>query len=115
LPVEKVHGEIEFKDVAFNYPLRPDAPILKSLSLKFPAGKTVVLVGPSGSGKSTIVSLVERFYDPLAGIVYFDGIDIKTLNATWFRSQIGLVSQEPVLFAATIFGNVAHGLIDSRF
>jgi ATP-binding cassette subfamily B (MDR/TAP) protein 1 len=68
-------------------------------------------VGASGSGKSTIVSLVERFYDPLCGSVHLDGIDIRELNVKWLRSQIGLVSQEPVLFFTTIRGNVKHGLV----
>lgn len=113
--LEKVSGEIEFKGVAFNYPSRPNVQILKSLSLTFPAGHTAALVGASGSGKSTIVSLVERFYDPLAGFVALDGHDLKDLNVKWLRSQIGLVSQEPILFATSIFGNVAHGLIGSAF
>jgi ATP-binding cassette subfamily B (MDR/TAP) protein 1 len=112
---EEVRGEIEFKEVMFNYPSRPTVQILKGLSLKFKAGQTVALVGASGSGKSTIVSLVERFYDPLNGQITLDGHDLRTLNLTSLRSQIGLVSQEPVLFATSIFGNVAHGLIGSPF
>ena len=67
------------------------------------------------TGKSTIVSLVERFYDPLSGAVRIDGINVRDLNVKWLRSQIGLVSQEPVLFATTIKGNVAHGLIGTKF
>jgi ATP-binding cassette subfamily B (MDR/TAP) protein 1 len=73
IQAEKVHGEIEFKDIAFNYPSRSGVPIFKLLSLRFPAGKSTALVGASGSGKSTIISLVERFYDPLAGTVHLDG------------------------------------------
>lgn len=111
LKPETVEGFIELEHVKFNYPSRPTVPILKDLSLKFPAGRTAALVGASGSGKSTIVSLVERFYDPLSGVVKLDGHDLKTLNLKWLRTQIGLVSQEPTLFATTIFGNVAHGLI----
>ncbi|KAG1804628.1 P-loop containing nucleoside triphosphate hydrolase protein [Suillus subaureus] len=80
-----------------------------------PAGKTTALVGASGSGKSTIVSLTERFYDPLGGSVMLDGTDLRELNIKWLRSQIGLVSQEPVLFATTIRGNVAHGLIGTPY
>ncbi|PVF95031.1 putative Leptomycin B resistance protein pmd1 [Serendipita vermifera] len=106
-----IKGEITFHGVKFNYPSRPDIPILKGVDLVFPAGKTAALVGASGSGKSTIVALVERFYDPLAGVVKLDGIDIKDLNIKWLRSNIGLVSQEPTLFATTIRGNVEHGLI----
>lgn len=108
-------GQIQFEHVKFNYPSRPDVPIVKDLSITFPAGKTVALVGASGSGKSTVISLVERFYDPLEGVVKLDGTNIKTLNVKWLRSQIGLVSQEPTLFATTIRGNVAHGLINTPF
>jgi ATP-binding cassette subfamily B (MDR/TAP) protein 1 len=106
-----VVGEITVETVDFNYPARPEVHIFKDLSLTFPAGKTTALVGASGSGKSTIVSLVERFYDPLGGSVRLDGIDIRELNVKWLRSQIGLVSQEPVLFSTTIRGNVEHGLV----
>jgi ATP-binding cassette subfamily B (MDR/TAP) protein 1 len=106
-----VVGEITLENVDFNYPARPDVQILKNLSLTFPTGKTTALVGASGSGKSTIISLVERFYDPLAGSVRLDGVDIRDLNVKWLRSQIGLVSQEPVLFSTTIRKNVEHGLV----
>lgn len=106
-----VVGEITVDNVEFNYPARPEVHILKNLSLTFPAGKTTALVGASGSGKSTIISLVERFYDPLGGSVRLDGIDIRELNLRWLRSQIGLVSQEPTLFCTTIRGNVEHGLV----
>lgn len=115
LKPEKVVGEITFENVKFNYPSRPDVPVVKGLSITFPAGKTAALVGASGSGKSTIVSLVERFYDPLEGSVKIDGRDIRELNVKWLRTQIGLVSQEPTLFAMTIKQNVAHGLIGTKF
>ena len=68
-------------------------------------------MGASGSGKSTVISLIERFYDPLAGSVCLDGLDIRDLNLKWLRTQIGLVSQEPVLFSTTIHKNVEHGLV----
>ncbi|KAF9510493.1 hypothetical protein BS47DRAFT_1373308 [Hydnum rufescens UP504] len=110
-----VTGRITFNDVRFNYPSRPDVPILKGLNLTFEAGSTSALVGASGSGKSTIVALIERFYDPLEGTVKFDGVDVRDLNLRWLRSQMGLVSQEPTLFATTIRQNVAHGLVGSRF
>ncbi|KAI0267305.1 P-loop containing nucleoside triphosphate hydrolase protein [Gloeopeniophorella convolvens] len=109
----KVTGQITLENVNFNYPARPDVPIVKNLSLSFPAGKTAALVGASGSGKSTVISLVERFYDPLSGVVRLDGVDLRDLNVKWLRSQIGLVSQEPTLFATTIRGNVEHGLINT--
>ncbi|KZP33057.1 P-loop containing nucleoside triphosphate hydrolase protein [Athelia psychrophila] len=114
-PAGAVQGHIVLEDVVFRYPSRPDVPILKGLTLEFAAGKTTALVGASGSGKSTLIGLVERFYDPLAGAVRLDGANMKDLNVGWLRAQIGLVAQEPALFATTIRGNVAHGLIGSRF
>lgn len=90
-------------------------PIVKGINITFTAGETAALVGASGSGKSTIISLIERFYDPLSGSVKLDGVDIRDLNIRWLRSQIGLVSQEPTLFATTIRGNVAHGLINTPY
>ncbi|KAG9315784.1 ste6-like protein [Chiua virens] len=113
LKPEKVVGEITLEDVKFNYPSRPDVPIVKGISINFVAGQTAALVGASGSGKSTIISLIERFYDPQSGAVKFDGVDVRDLNLKWLRSQIGLVSQEPTLFSTSIRGNVAHGLINT--
>jgi ATP-binding cassette subfamily B (MDR/TAP) protein 1 len=110
-----VDGEITLEDVKFSYPSRPNVQVVNGLSITFRAGKTAALVGASGSGKSTIVSLVERFYDPTFGAVKLDGINVKDLNLKWLRSQIGLVSQEPTLFATTIKGNVAHGLINTEY
>src|SRR5258708_3544465 len=115
LKPKRVTGEITFEDVKFSYPSRANVPILKGINITFPAGKTTALVGASGSGKSTIVSLIERFYDPLDGSVKLDGTDLRELNVKWLRSQIGLVSQEPVLFATTIRDNVAHGLIATLY
>ncbi|KAI9255701.1 P-loop containing nucleoside triphosphate hydrolase protein [Phascolomyces articulosus] len=107
---EKVIGEIEFKDVMFKYPTRPDITILKKLSLKIKPGMTVAFVGPSGSGKSTSVQLIQRFYDPIEGNVVLDGNDLTDLNVKWLRSQIGVVSQEPVLFNMTIRQNLLMGI-----
>lgn len=115
LKPETCIGEITLNHVKFNYPSRPNVPIVKDLSITFPAGHTVALVGASGSGKSTIISLVERFYDPLEGSIKLDGVELRDLNVRWLRSQIGLVSQEPTLFATTIAGNVAHGLINTKW
>ncbi|KZT18619.1 P-loop containing nucleoside triphosphate hydrolase protein [Neolentinus lepideus HHB14362 ss-1] len=112
---DNVTGHITFEHVKFSYPSRPDVPIVKDLTIEFPAGKTCALVGASGSGKSTVVSMIERFYDPLDGVVRLDGTDLKELNLKWLRGQIGLVSQEPTLFATTIKGNVAHGLINTPY
>jgi ATP-binding cassette subfamily B (MDR/TAP) protein 1 len=83
--------------------------VCQGYSLRVPAGATVALCGPSGSGKSTIIQLIERFYDPLKGSVSLDGVDIKTLNVRWLRAQLGLVSQEPVLFQGTVAENIAYG------
>jgi ATP-binding cassette, subfamily B (MDR/TAP), member 1 len=77
-----------------------------------PVGKTVALVGMSGSGKSTLVKLVERFYDPVEGTATLDGRDLKSLNVTWLRQQIGIVSQEPTLFNCSIRQNIKYGLKD---
>jgi ATP-binding cassette subfamily B (MDR/TAP) protein 1 len=111
---EKVEGHITFESVKFNYPSRPNVEVVRDLSISFPAGGTAALVGLSGSGKSTVIGLVERFYDPLSGVIKLDGVDLKRLNIKWLRTQIGLVSQEPTLFATTIKGNVAHGLIGTE-
>jgi ATP-binding cassette subfamily B (MDR/TAP) protein 1 len=115
LKPERCEGRITLENVQFNYPSRPSVPIVKDLSLTVEAGSTVALVGASGSGKSTIISLVERFYDPLSGVVRLDGVDIKEFNVKWLRSQIGLVSQEPILFATSIRNNVAHGLVGTKW
>nr|XP_025146740.1 ATP-binding cassette sub-family B member 5 isoform X4 [Bubalus bubalis] len=102
-------GNIEFREVSFFYPSRPDVLILRSLSLSIEKGKTVAFVGSSGCGKSTSVQLLQRFYDPVKGQVLFDGVDAKELNVQWLRSQIAIVSQEPVLFNCSIAENIAYG------
>ncbi|KAM3576986.1 hypothetical protein VYU27_001127 [Nannochloropsis oceanica] len=107
--LEHVQGKIEFKDVSFTYPTRPDAPIFQGFSLVVEPGQTVALVGSSGSGKSTVVNLMERFYDPSEGEVLVDGTEIKKLNLKYWRGQVGLVSQEPTLFATSIAQNIAYG------
>ncbi|XP_044495138.1 ABC transporter B family member 9-like [Mangifera indica] len=104
-----VHGDIELQHVSFKYPTRPDVQIFRDLSLSIPSGKTVALVGESGSGKSTVISLIERFYDPDSGCVLLDNIDIKKVKISWLRQQMGLVSQEPILFNETIRANIAYG------
>ncbi|XP_057867002.2 ABC transporter B family member 19 isoform X2 [Cryptomeria japonica] len=109
LKLAEVRGEIQIQNVDFSYPTRPNVMVLKNFSLQIPVGETVALVGSSGSGKSTVVSLIERFYDPIEGKVQLDGHDLKTLHIKWLRDQIGLVSQEPVLFATTILDNILYG------
>ncbi|RCV32368.1 hypothetical protein SETIT_6G253500v2 [Setaria italica] len=107
--LESVTGRVEMRGVDFAYPTRPDVPILRAFSLTVPAGKTIALVGSSGSGKSTVVSLIERFYDPSAGQILLDGHDLKSLKLRWLRQQMGLVSQEPTLFATSIKENLLLG------
>nr|GMC56990.1 ABC transporter B family member 19 [Ipomoea batatas] len=109
----EVQGNIEFKNVTFSYPSRPDVIIFRNFSIFFPAGKTVAVVGGSGSGKSTVVSLIERFYDPSEGEILLDNVDIRTLQLSWLRDQIGLVNQEPALFATTILENILYGKPDA--
>ncbi|CAO2186505.1 unnamed protein product [Urochloa humidicola] len=109
LELQSVTGRVEMRAVDFAYPSRPDMPILRGFSLTVPPGKTIALVGSSGSGKSTVVSLIERFYDPTAGQILLDGHDLKTLKLRWLRQQIGLVSQEPTLFATSIKENLLLG------
>ncbi|XP_056855659.1 ABC transporter B family member 10 [Raphanus sativus] len=109
----KVDGEIQFRDVTFTYPSRPDVVIFDKLNLVIPAGKVVALVGGSGSGKSTVISLIERFYEPTDGAVFLDGNDIRYLDLKWLRGHICLVNQEPALFATTIRENIMYGKDDA--
>ncbi|WOL19108.1 multidrug resistance protein [Canna indica] len=111
--LDSVHGNVEFRMVQFAYPSRPENIILRGFNLKIPAGQTVALVGGSGSGKSTVIALLERFYDPLEGDVLLDGVDIRRLKLKWLRSQMGLVSQEPALFATSIKENILFGKEDA--
>ncbi|KAM3397185.1 ABC transporter B family member 2 isoform X1 [Capsicum galapagoense] len=111
--LREVDGHIQFKDVCFSYPSRPDVVIFDKFSLDIPSGKIVALVGGSGSGKSTVISLIERFYEPLSGHILLDGSDIRHLDLKWLRQQIGLVNQEPALFATTIRENILYGKSDA--
>jgi ABC-type multidrug transport system fused ATPase/permease subunit len=100
-------GAVETENLQFKYPTRPDVFVLNGLKLSISPGKTLALVGPSGCGKSTIVSLLERFYDPSKGKMMLDGRDLRDLNIRWLRSQVGIVSQEPVLFDTSIAENIS--------
>ncbi|ESQ34068.1 hypothetical protein EUTSA_v10006582mg [Eutrema salsugineum] len=106
--LHNVAGKIEFHRVSFAYPSRPNM-VFENLSFTIRSGKTFAFVGPSGSGKSTIISMVQRFYEPKSGVILLDGNDIKSLKLRWLRSQMGLVSQEPALFATTIAFNILLG------
>jgi ABC-type multidrug transport system fused ATPase/permease subunit len=108
-------GDINFRNVEFTYPTRPESKILNGLNIRFQRGKTTALVGPSGSGKSTIVALLERWYAPEQGSLFLDERNIEELDLKWWRSQIGLVQQEPFLFNDTIFKNISFGLVGTRW
>jgi ATP-binding cassette subfamily B (MDR/TAP) protein 1 len=107
--LDEVKGAIQVRDVVFAYLAAPDHNICNGYLLSIAAGQMVALCGPSGAGKSTLVALLERFYDPAAGSIELDGVNIKDLNLRWLRSRIGLVGQEPVLFVGTVAENIAYG------
>ncbi|KAF6167198.1 hypothetical protein GIB67_029836 [Kingdonia uniflora] len=109
MTLENMKGEIELRHISFTYPTRPDIQIFRDLSLVIHCGKTVALVGESGSGKSTVISLLQRFYDLDSGDITIDGVEIQKFQLRWLRQQMGLVSQEPVLFNDTIRANIAYG------
>ena len=107
--LERVAGRLAYEDVRFSYPARPDLEVLHGVDLLVEPGEVVALVGPSGAGKSTLGSLLVRLYDPSAGRLTLDGVDLRELDPSWLRSQVGVVSQEPVLFSTTIAENVRYG------
>ena len=111
--IENFRGQIYFDKVHFSYPQRTEAKILKSLSLSIEPGKTVALCGASGGGKSTVIQLLQRFYDPTEGSIQIDGVDLCHLDLAWLRSQMALVSQEPVLFSTSIRDNIRMGRMEA--
>ncbi|CAL8290779.1 unnamed protein product [Merluccius merluccius] len=112
LTPDSIKGDIEFKNIHFNYPSRTDVKVLNNMSLSVKTGQTIALVGSSGCGKSTTIQLLLRFYDPQEGSVHLDGHDVRTLNVRYLREKIGVVSQEPILFATTITENIRYGRPD---
>ncbi len=110
ITIERVKGDIEFRNVTFNYESRKE-PALKNISFSVPAGKTVALVGRSGSGKTTITNLLTRFYDLTQGEIQIDNLNIKDLTLTCLRDQIALVSQNVHLFNDTIANNITYGRV----
>ena len=107
LPASQVSGDIVFDNVTFGYHDRQ--PILKNLSLKIPAGKTIAIVGATGSGKSTLIKLLLRFYEVSSGHITLDGLDLQSLNLSDLRRAIGLVSQDVFLFHGSVAENIAYG------
>ncbi|MGK3995835.1 ABC transporter ATP-binding protein [Sorangium sp. So ce1024] len=104
-----VQGSLELQRVRFSYPTRRDVPVLKGIDLSVRPGEVIALVGPSGAGKSTIASLLLRLYDPDDGRILLDGHDLRDLSPTWLRRQIGIVAQEPLLFATSVADNIRYG------
>ncbi|KAK0401518.1 hypothetical protein QR680_015832 [Steinernema hermaphroditum] len=107
---QTIKGNVHFKDLHFAYPERPGVKVLKGLDLEVKTGQTLALVGPSGCGKSTVIALLERFYDPWAGQVMVDSMNLCEMNPNYVRSQMALVSQEPILFDCSIRENITYGL-----
>ncbi|WNG54905.1 ATP-binding cassette domain-containing protein [Archangium gephyra] len=108
-----VQGRVEFQQVRFAYPTRPDVPVLQGIDLKLDPGEVVAIVGPSGAGKSTIAGLLARMYDPQGGRLQLDGRPLSALDPEWLRQQIGTVAQEPMLFASSIEDNIRYGRMDA--
>jgi ATP-binding cassette subfamily B protein len=109
----RLSGAIAFENVTFRYPARPIPPALHELTFRVAPGETVALVGPSGAGKTTIFQLLMRFFDPDAGRVTLDGIDLRQVTRTDLRRQLALVPQEPVIFAASAGDNIRFGRPDA--
>jgi ATP-binding cassette subfamily B protein len=106
-------GKVSFQDVHFAYPTRPDITVLQNINLSVSPGERIALVGPSGSGKSTIAALISRLYDPVSGVISLDDVALTELEAGWLREQIGVVSQEPILFSASIAQNIRYARTDA--
>ncbi|KAL5102949.1 ATP-dependent translocase ABCB1 [Taenia crassiceps] len=111
--LKQFRGDIQFKGIQFSYPTRKSVKVLDGFSLDIRAGQTVAIVGASGSGKSTVIQLIQRFYDANEGQILIDGVDLRDLNLVWFREQLGVVSQEPVLFAGTVAENIRLGSLNA--
>ena len=105
---ERINGHVDFKDVTFHYPTRPKIAALDSFSFSVSPGETVALVGPSGAGKSTVFQLLMRFYDPSAGFVGLDEVNLQQADPLDIRQQISIVPQETVIFADTVYQNILH-------
>ena len=109
LSLPSLRGRLDLVDVSFAYPSRPDTPVLRCISLTVHPGQSLALCGSSGGGKSTVIALLERWYDPTGGVVSVDGVALSRLDASWWRRQVALVAQEPVLFNGSILTNLCYG------
>ena len=110
---QPIRGEIAFENVTFHYPQRPDTPSLEDFSLRIQPGETVALVGPSGAGKSTVFALLLRFYSPECGTIRLDGIPLSQLDPAELRGTVGLVPQQPTLFAVSARDNIRYGNLNA--
>jgi ATP-binding cassette subfamily B protein len=110
---EPSRGHVVFRRCGFSYPSRPQEPVLREFDLDIAPGRTVALVGPSGAGKSTVMQLLLRFYDPQAGRIELDGVDLRTADPVQIRRRIALVPQEPVIFGTSARENIRYGLVDA--
>jgi ATP-binding cassette, subfamily B, bacterial len=106
-PPEGAHGEVTWSRVSFRY--RPDTPVLSDIDLRVPTGAKTAIVGPTGAGKSTLLGLLPRFYDPIAGSVMIDGVDVREYTLRSLRNQIAMVLQPPLLFPLSARDNIAYG------
>ncbi|CAF1578372.1 unnamed protein product [Rotaria sordida] len=111
--IDNINGDIEFDNINFSYPSRKDVQVLRNLSLLARAGQTTALVGSSGCGKSTCISLFLRYYEPSSGRIMIDGRPITDYNVKQLRQNIGVVSQEPILFGMSIYENIRFGKVNA--
>jgi ABC-type multidrug transport system fused ATPase/permease subunit len=109
IPRDEPYGKMQFENVRFSYPSRPDTKVLRGLSLDVGAGQVTAVVGASGSGKSTLALLLLALYKPDAGRVLLDGVPVGELDPRWLRSHVGLVPQDPALFSGSVKDNILYG------
>ena len=109
LIIRDLSGEIQFRNVQFAYPTRPEVEVFENFNLTVPAGRILALCGSSGAGKSSVAALIERFYEVDRGSITIDGVDIKDVDPRWLRQNIGFIHQEPILFAGTVLENIRYG------
>ena len=112
-PLPSIRGEVEFKDVVFEY--EPGHPILNHMSFKVRPGESIALVGPTGAGKTTVINLISRFYDLSSGQVLIDGCDISKVTLHSLRSQMGVMLQDSFVFSGNIIDNIRYGKLDATY